>query len=192
MTPDVATELRQRAILSASAKGFRQQSEDIAHDALLRWLEGFGRHQTVDQAVTDAIRGEFGRPGTPGHEQRRNLEQRYECMDGLARLPSREVTGDPLAEFERIIERLDRGDQTLCRLRFVWGFNEKEIGYLLGVTVSRISQRIRGVCARLQGALLADEINGEVGHKGLPEGSSCEADEGASGFAFLFEDFVLD
>ena len=71
MTNEKAKELRKRAIASATRYGFAGSAEDIAQEVLCRFVEGRGKHQTVDQAVIDVIRSEHGRPGLPGHERRR-------------------------------------------------------------------------------------------------------------------------
>lgn len=149
MNEKTAARLRKRAVLSAARMGFTEQSEDFAHDAILEWLEGGGQHQTVDQAVIDAVRRAYGRPGLPGHELRRNLEQRTKSMDALADLPSHSVSRDSVHDFERLIQPLGSVDRAIVCLNYVWGFKEIEIAALFGITESRISQRLSQAVSRI-------------------------------------------
>lgn len=149
MDENTAKRLRKRAVLSAARMGFSQQSEDLAHDAILEWLEGRGQHQTVDQAIIDAVRRTFGRPGFPGHELRRNLEQRAKSLDAVARIPSRSINRDSADDFERLIKPLSSIDRAIVCLNYVWGFKEIEIAAIFGVTESRVSQRISAAISRI-------------------------------------------
>ncbi len=187
-----AARFRKRAVFSAARKGFAQHSEDLAHDALLSWLEGHGKHQTVDQAVGDAIRGAFGRPGTPGHELRGNLEQRAESLDALAYRAVPSIDRDSLTDFERLIKPLESIDRSIVCLRFIWGFNEIEIANLFGITESRVSQRLHAVFSRLQYIARKGERAPEGGEAGHGENTNSEADQGAPLVPFSFDDFLLD
>lgn len=149
MNEKTAARLRKRAVLSAARMGFTEQSEDFAHDAILEWLEGGGQHQTVDQAVIDAVRRAYGRPGLPGHQLRRNLEQRPKRMDALARLPGHSVNRDSVHDFERLIQPLGSVDRAIVCLNYVWGFKEIEIAAIFGITESRISQRLSSAVSRI-------------------------------------------
>lgn len=150
MTDDEAAKFRRRAIFSAARNGFSEQSEDLAHDVLVNWLEGHGQHQTVDQSVIDAIRRACGRPGTPGFECRRNVERPVDGLDALASRASPQIHPDSDADFERLIEPLESIQRAIVCLRFQWGFSEIEIGRAFGVSQSRISQRLSAALSRIE------------------------------------------
>lgn len=178
MDEATAARLRKRAVLSAARMGFTERSEDLAHDAIVEWLEGRGQHQTVDQAVIDAIRRAFGRPGLPGHELRRNLEQRPKSMDRLARHTSREVDRDSVHDFDRLIRTLEPIQRAIVCLRYVWGFQEIEIAQCFGVSESRISQRLQAALSRIasrerqrkEPATISREIQERPGMDGETQG----------------------
>lgn len=160
MDEETAARLRKRAVLSASRKGFAEHREDLAHDALVSWLEGHGQHQTADQAVTDAIRGAFGRPGTPGFESRRAVERPTESMDALAHVPSHEISRDSSNDFERLIGavQLEPVDRAVVCLAYVWGFKGREIAHLFGLTEGWASQRLKGIQSRLSQSVEVKEL----------------------------------
>lgn len=187
-----AARFRKRAIFSATRRGFTEQSEDLAHDVILSWLEGGGQHQTIDHAVIDAVRRTHGRSGTPGHEQRRNLEQRAERVDALANRPGPAVDRDSCHDFERLIKPLESIDRAIVCLRFIWGFSEIEIASLFGITESRVCQRLGAVFNRLRHVARKGERAPEAGQAGHGEGTDGETNQGTPPVSYSFDDFLLD
>jgi hypothetical protein len=173
-----AKRFRKRFVLSASRKGFREFSEDLAHDALIKWLEGIGKHQTVDQATVDAIRGTFGRPSTLGYLAKRAVARPAGSMGEMANISSNAVDPNSEHDFERIIKSLGTTDRAILVLTYVWGFKEIEVGHCFGITESRVSQRLKGIYQGLSRKLEAEErrqgqgSNGEVPQNSQGETSS--------------------
>lgn len=156
MTNDTAQNFHKRALLSATKFGFAQHREDIAQEVLCRFAAGKGRHQTIDQAVIDVIREDFGRTTLPGFQARsalRNASSIVEVSDRPSPLP----LPDNRVGFDGFIDLLSGNERTVVVLTYLWGLNEKEIGYCLGVTESRACQIKKGAEARLRKKLSFEE-----------------------------------
>lgn len=183
MNESDAKRFRKRFIFSATRKGFSEFSEDLAHDSLIKWLEGRGKHQTVDQATVDAIRGAFGRPGSPNYQLKRNVTRPSGSLDAVANKSSGEVLGYHDYDLERIIETLNSSDRAIAVLIYVWGFKELEVGHCFGVTESRISQRLKGIQEKLSREMAREKqrevenLLGELPENGVRETISEETME---------------
>jgi hypothetical protein len=157
-----ADKFRKRAIYAARKFGFAEYAEDFAQEVLLRFSEGKGQHQTIDQAVLDAARSRFGRPGLPGHSLKHALETAQSIFDedgGYAVEPvARELLGDR-GTFERIVGSLRRKrDQELLKAVYLEGRLHRELAIELGVTEGRISQLVKAAESELKRIIL---IRGE-------------------------------
>lgn len=126
----------------ASARKFKlfQDAEDLAHDALVKWLGGGGVGQTVDQAMIDSIRSHYGSERASGHEMRKALEQSTVGLKALLLFNSKEPLPDRLIDFENLVRSLDRDRRIVLHLYYVWGLSYVEIGRVMGVSGSRVCQ----------------------------------------------------
>lgn len=180
-----AIRLKKKAERCAADLGFAHEKEDIAQDVLLQMLEKPGR--PVRYATIDAIRERTGRKGDISYEARQvlnlsvsngteHIEWEPESLSG--RLEAR-------LEVESLLGSVNGANRAIWLLTYQWGLSEKEIGYLFGVSESRICQRLRRIQARLSQSVLqtprpegeapddtaemAREESGE-GQTGEPEG----------------------
>lgn len=148
MDPNTARKLYRRAIFSARAYGFGDFATDIAQEVLKKFAAGRGKSQTVDQAVVDVIRSMFGRPKSVNHEVKLALENARELTPALGnqvlRVDPREEI-DTRIDFERLSKALRFDERVILRLWIDWGLNQEEIGEVIGVTHSRISQKLRDI-----------------------------------------------
>jgi DNA-directed RNA polymerase specialized sigma24 family protein len=148
-----AKKLRGRAIYSATRKGHAEFAEDIAQSVLLKFCEGRGKHQTVDQAVLDTLRSEYGVARNGSDVRKRNLFR----AEPLEAVPRVRVDSSSGGDFERIIRVLRGTERAMVKLIYEWGFKAKEVGDLFGVTESRISQRLFEVQKRISSAMAIEE-----------------------------------
>jgi RNA polymerase sigma factor (sigma-70 family) len=147
--------LRKRAIISAGKYGFSEHAEDIAQEVLLHFIEGRGQSQTIDQAVVDCIRKRFGRPGHPGATAKYALAtaESIETDDGQRDFAA-PVRESEFTECERDLERAGRlfkgVDAMIFQMRFREEMLQDEIAKILGVTESRVCQRINRIQKELK------------------------------------------
>lgn len=150
MTDAEANKFRKRALISAAKYGFSEHAEDIAQEVLLHFLEGRGKSQTVDQAVIDSIRRKFGRVGATGFSARNALAmaESIETEDGQREFTA-PISGGQLVDDDRDLERVGRlfegVDAVIFRMRFKEEMLQDEIAKVLGVTESRICQRVKSM-----------------------------------------------
>lgn len=155
MDNEKANELRRRAKLSAVRKGFTEDSDDLAQEVLLSFLEGRGQHQTVDYAVIDAIRRDRG-DSRNGRFKPRKRERRPHCE--LKEHHSIGESHESRGDFERIIGLLKGGRRAIAVLFFEWELTQKEIGNCFGITESRVSQWILEIESVLRGKLSREAL----------------------------------
>lgn len=149
--------LRDRVAFIARRSGQLQESEDFTHEILLQRYRGVGKHQTVDQSYIDALRRigwgtRGGRSGYSGYVHSLDSCQdsktfRSEIANTATNIP---FSTDILSDFKVLIEGLPQILRVITILIYVWGFTEKEVGHCLGVSDSRVSQRLREVEKRIQ------------------------------------------
>jgi hypothetical protein len=159
MNDETARILRKRAVASARGYGFAEFAEDIAQEVLLYFSEGRGERQTIDQAVIDAVRRMFGRPGTPGFSRKQSLERAQSIFDEDGKItvaPRSSGSGDHGLDFERITGLLSGDDRMMIILSFRYGLINTEIADLFEVTESRISQRLSDIFSKLRQRLERD------------------------------------
>lgn len=149
--------LRGKALFSAKKFGFGEHAEDLAQEMLLKFLENKETRQTVDQAVIDAIREEFGNPNTAGYELRRARDNAIpvdELIDSLTLRGSIGETPTSALDFERYLEMFEDMERATICLVFKWGFSLKEVGHCFGVTESRVSQILKDILGRIRKKIL--------------------------------------
>jgi RNA polymerase sigma factor (sigma-70 family) len=169
-----AEKILRRAKTSARKRGFGEHADDLAQEVLLSFVEGRGRHQTIDQAVIDAIRRTFGDSRSDHHQLRRACDWKGLTPRVLEIHGKSESDRGCEIGFERIVSLLGGPDRAIIKLRYQWGFREREIGDLFGLTESRISQRLKDIQTRLHWVLADEQDRAERGNL-VPEISELSA-----------------
>lgn len=152
--------LRKRISVSAFKLGIRRREdiEDCISEITTRMLEGRHRNSTIDQAVIDYLRKQYGSKRTVGANPRKVLhpEDTKELHDNIrsdrglfdsAKYGALEHGVDPW-ELHRLV--IGTKNKVVFGLLFIWGLNEIEIGNLFGVSPSRVCQWISGIQKSLQ------------------------------------------
>lgn len=152
--------LRKRISVSAFKLGIRRREdiEDCISEITTRMLEGRHQHSTIDQAVIDYLRKQYGSKRTLGSDPRKVLrpEDTKELHDNIgsdrglfdsSKYGTLEHGIDPW-ELHRLV--VGERNKIIFGLIHIWGLNETEIGNLFGVSPSRICQRIKGIQESLQ------------------------------------------
>jgi RNA polymerase sigma factor (sigma-70 family) len=123
--------LRRSAFIAARKLGANGvDADDFANEAMLAWLEGHWRGQTVNQAVISAYRKIYGR--------------------GKARMTYVELDHDEPREsqahgfdYNAWVSELEERDRAMIKLKYEWGMEGIEIADLFGISKSRVSQRLK-------------------------------------------------
>lgn len=142
--------LRKRISVSAFKLGIRRREdiEDCVSEITTRMLEGRHQHSTIDQAVIDYLRQQYGSKRTVGSNPRKVLhpENTKELHDNIrsdrglfdsAKYGALEHGVDPW-ELHRLV--IGTKNKVVFGLIYIWGLNEIEIGNLFGVSASRVYQ----------------------------------------------------
>lgn len=121
-------------------------AEDAVQSILLTWLsrQGKGR-QTVDQAVIDYARRTIGDPRSGSFNSRKSLYQA--TSDGLERI--NEETRQSQENGDWVTEILCGMERVIWVLLTKWGMSEVEVADIIGVSSSRVSQRLKAIQSRL-------------------------------------------
>lgn len=119
-----------------------EYTDDFVQEVCKKYLEKPDGHQTIDQAVIDLARRTFGNEKRycNTYKFRKNLDEfdpgGKEILGACVQEPQQDLLLD--------IQYADCLEHPLYRaiyiLKALWGFTEAEIGFLYGVTESRISQ----------------------------------------------------
>lgn len=121
------------------------EAEDITQEVMLMWAErGFRTGQTLEQAIIDCLRKQSGRKGSDSYTARTELKNAASIDDvfeytGLA--------GPDMAERESLgsyVRYLKPVEQFVLTM-MVDGYNQKSIADELGVTESRVCQRMKSI-----------------------------------------------
>lgn len=149
MTNDRAKAIRKRAMRALSIKGVDHDTcEDLAQDVLCKYAAGLGKHQTVDQAVIDALRAQLGDPRKPGHSKRRDLLKTLRLTASENGHTS--IANEAGNQFHSLMGKLKGMERATLCLTHLWGFDVYEIAYCYGVSPGRISQIKNAAHARLE------------------------------------------
>lgn len=144
-------------------------ADDCVQEILLRMHEGRHQHSTINQAVIDYLRANYGDSRLPSYLARKKLEY---------------ADSPEPRKMERILELADGGksphrldfdecarwagnqiDRAALGLFYRWGLSEAEIGHLFGFSESRVSQRLKRVQKCISARVKAQEsrtASGEV------------------------------
>ena len=139
-----------RAKASARSKGFHDDEHELAADVIVKFLENPNTSQTVDQAVGDAIREEFG-DGRTEHKTekgRRWNQQRLALMRVVSGVGNKKIGMAPtqeLLDYQLLVDQLPRNQRVMVILLTLFGLNLYEIGFCFGVSSSRISQVLKNL-----------------------------------------------
>ena len=146
--------LTKRIQISSTKFGFGHVSSEIVQTILLRMLEGKHQHSTIDQAVIDYLRSEYGDKRVGGYAERQSLNNAcsYE-QDDIDRFMQHDLGRELAArrDFSGHLVWLGSKDRAITGLFYRWGLSEAEIADLFGVTESRVSQWLK----RIQSCLSA-------------------------------------
>lgn len=162
---DDIKKLLTRIKYSCCRLGRSEIAEETAQEVFTRMLEGKHQHATIDQAVIDYLREQYGRKGKPGYAERQALSKpdSYEQGDYDRTIQSGDGSNlDDRIDFNRITDNLTGFRRCLVIMRHRDGMNEKEIGHYFGFTESwahlwleriqtGISKRIGIKKSRIQG-----------------------------------------
>lgn len=172
-------DVRKRAIYSAHKFGFGELAEDIAQEVVLDFLEGRSESSTVDQVAIDVIRRRFGRPGTPNFESRKSLRlaQSIVTEDGEETIGAcdSELAG-MRGDIERGLRCLSPVERLIFELSHIFGMKQKEVADELGVTESRVSQRLTQIESKLRMTMNRepDEFIGRMNMEGKCKRPDCQ------------------
>lgn len=161
MDNETAKRLRERLVHAAERKGSGQESEDYAQDVLLEWVrKGHGGKrvtQTCDQGVVDAYRRDGGDRRTVGFESKRNVRRPEGSLDQMARGDIPRIHQVHNFDFGRFTDGAESRDRAILKLIYEWGFKNREVADLFGVTESRICQVRSEVEGRISQYLANEE-----------------------------------
>lgn len=144
MSPEVINKLKERITWRGKTLGVKENDlEDLQQDILIRYVEK-GSGQTVDQAIIDWLRKNYGRKGDSSFDAKRRFAN-----------PAQ------LSEIKRSIEppEWDRADlyrqlanlgaspiaKSLYVLNKVCGYSEDEITYFTSTSKTRLRERLKRV-----------------------------------------------
>ncbi len=165
MDNEQAKELWSKAKAYASRMGMERESEDFAQEVVERIWQG--RKASIGQLYIDFLRERSGRKGERCYGRR--------AIDGIGAVSIQaleEKAGKPLDQLGGVTNSgVDFGLDALGYLKSLWdpklrciallyhkwGFNEVEIGYLFGVTESRVSQWLKSIQSRLSERVKGEE-----------------------------------
>jgi DNA-directed RNA polymerase specialized sigma24 family protein len=154
---DRLLELYERAKYVACKRGHSELADDFAQEAVAGWLSGCGRHQTVEQRFIDYLRSQYGRAGLRSSRLKFQERRKYVDLD-----EARNIAADPGdVGAARQFAYLFAGRQAfLYDAYFVQQLSEKEIGEMLNVSESRVSQMLKPMKLAIQDeAVLQDGLD---------------------------------
>lgn len=147
----------------------QEQREDIVSFATEEWLRGRDPRTSYQFIVVDYLRSHEMRVGIRGPSDALAQPNRSAFdtnFDRFLHYGSDKIeSGRGFESLIRSCGSLEPHERCIMILRFIWGFNEQEIGNCFSVSASRISQRIGSIQSRIQKALSKDEAK-------MSEGSS--------------------
>lgn len=124
-------------------------SDDCIQEVLKRMLEGKHQHSTIDQAVIDYLRSNYGDKRLSSYIERQkfNNSNSFEPgeLENIIGFDDRKQSSNRL-DFNECSKWIgNQIDKAILGLYFKWGLNEVEIGHLFGFSESRVSQRLQRV-----------------------------------------------
>lgn len=178
-----------------------EEVADFGSFCIEQWLKGRDAKTSFIYLAVDYFRsGESGSRSRRGSDVTQRAPRAKDPQEGpttLDRLVDpRELPGGS-SSFAFVRGKLSGKERAVWLLAFEYGFNLKEIGYLFGVTESRVSQWVAGIQARVSGSLRAIENppSEEAGGYGVEFNEGAADEEAVLSWADSFEadgDFLLE
>jgi len=126
------------------ARFYRDIEDDFAQYCLLRYLEG--SKATVEQLLVDFLRKNYGRPKGRRNMTIKNTMSLSNSEEVLQQVSVNEHNSD----FSKIMDKLEGVERTIAVLHFKWDFTLKEIGEVLDVSESRVSQLLSALNSKFR------------------------------------------
>lgn len=167
LTIDEIHQFQKRAMYVAKKNGHAEHAEDFAQEVLLAFTKG--RAATIDQLFVDYLRRHLGDSRTPGGRAQQvarggTVSLDEQVSEGGRSLLRHELIGSP----ERAAPGVgDRGraahlfagvEADIYQLAFVEELPLSEIGALLGVSESRVCQRVKEMQKRIRDHFLSSRL----------------------------------
>lgn len=167
LTINDITQFQKRAIYVAKKNGRPELAEDFAQEVLLAITQG--RRATIDQLFVDYLRSQFGRSGTPGGRARQMAASRTVSLDEEvgeegSTVLHHELVGRPGGDLPDLEHHggsafLFGGvEATIYQVVFLEERPLIEAAEVLGVTQSRVSQRVNSMRRRIQEHFLTQRL----------------------------------
>lgn len=164
MTEADIRKYQKKARYVAAKSGYPELAEDFSQELFVEFLQNPERGATVDQLFIDYLRRINGRPGTPGGDARILARANTISIEAISddgkrkeiQLPSyddsRDVDNDPGSNSAvgRFAYLFRGREAQIYQLYFVDEITEEDIGALLGVTNSRISQILKIIKKKIE------------------------------------------
>lgn len=143
----------ERAKIAARRKGFHSDADDLAQSLILSMLEGRHKHATIDQAIVDIIRTEYGRAGSRVQSRKAAVRGTISIHDRDNYKPRsydpRDRMDDGL-DYQRMVKALSKREHKIIFiLTFKWGFMQTEIAEMFGISGARINHIVKDICKKL-------------------------------------------
>lgn len=119
-----------------------QLTEDFTQEVLIAAFNG--RKATVKQLLVDYLRQEFG-----DNRYNKDRSLKFANLVSLEEYMDTSTIEYKEEEFLEIVDLLDGNDRTVLMLLYKWGFSFKEVGEVLDVSESRVSQIHKEISKRL-------------------------------------------
>jgi len=136
-------ELSKRAKDIAKAKGFHEHADDFGQEAYLTLSSG--RKAQINDLLIDFIRDTFGDTRYPN-----SMKNRLEYHTELPTSETIDISPEYRLVWDSIVNILEPKDRVLIVLKYYWGLEQKEIGYALGISEGRVSQRLKEILKDLR------------------------------------------
>lgn len=154
--------------ISYSCKKYKiknDEVDDIVQDILLKFYENKDSKQTIDQAVIDYIRKNYGDSRT---EAGRKKQNKIELIENTF-IKNDCDFNNLILDANFFIKNLSKTDRVIFLLKEVFSFDENEIGYLFDVGASRICQRYKGIQKRLHERVEKETADKDKGSEVMEE-----------------------
>jgi DNA-directed RNA polymerase specialized sigma24 family protein len=138
--------IRNKVRIAATKLGFQKEWEDIAQEILTRMLEGKHKHATVDQAVIDYIRKEYGSKRYSSFESKNALAKaQHQDTDYFSQIlktnPWEKLNAQ--IDFKACIKLMGftkKAERAAIYLKYKMDWNHVELSDCFGVSEVAISQ----------------------------------------------------
>lgn len=154
MNNNTILQIRSEALKYAARHGFgHQECEDFAQEASYSVWENPSRH--IEFLFVDYLRREFGRVYDGKHNESGQMKTKTRLSYGdldVAQQTDEDafMTNSKFdLDFSTYQDLLDTQERTIITLLYKWDFTLSEVGECLGVSESRVSQRLVDIKRKL-------------------------------------------